>query len=220
MEIERINDTTVKFYVTYADIEDRGFDSDEIWYNRERGEEFFFEMINEAYDHENFEIEGPLWIQVQAFNNGLEIVVTRGQMSDGNVKLEIPVGKDKDDNDVDDNIVDMLDEQLRSKHKGRDHANADDPLSIVIAFGDLEDLLSLSKAVKLDYVQNEIYAMENVYYLHIVFDDYYDEDEQDNILSRVLEYGDESDVSIHRIREYGNTVVPENGVDVLDSYFS
>ncbi|QQK80795.1 adaptor protein MecA [Salicibibacter cibi] len=219
MEIERINDTTIKFYVTYADIEDRGFDSDEIWYNRERGEEFFFEMINEAYDHEDFEIEGPLWIQVQAFNNGLEIVVTRGHMSDGNVKLEIPVGKDKDDNDVDDNIVDMLDEQLRSKHKGRD-ANAEDPLSIVIAFGDLEDLLSLSKAVQLDYVQNEIYAMENVYYLHIVFDDYYDEEEQDNILSRVLEYGNESDVSIHRIREYGKTVVSENGLEVLNSYFT
>ncbi|SDI54533.1 adaptor protein MecA [Natribacillus halophilus] len=220
MEIERINDTTIKFYVTYADIEDRGFDSDEIWYNRERGEEFFFEMINEAYDHEDFEIEGPLWIQVQAFNNGLEIVITRGQMNDGNVKLEIPVGKDKDDNDVDDNIIDMLDDQLRSRQKDRDGANTTDPLSIVIAFADLEDLITLSKAVKLDYVQNEVYALENVYYLHIEFDDFYDEEEQDNILSRVLEYGEESDVSIHRIREYGHTVVSENGVEVLASYFS
>ncbi|MBB6448476.1 adapter protein MecA 1/2 [Geomicrobium halophilum] len=220
MEIERINDTTIKFYITYADIEDRGFDSDEIWYNRERGEEFFFEMINEAHDHENFEIEGPLWIQVQAFDKGLEIVVTRGQMNDGNVKLEIPVGKDKEDNEIDDNIVDMLDEQLRSRQKDRDSLTPEDPLSIVIAFQDLEDLIALSKAVKLENVKNEIYSLENVYYLHIEFDDYYDEDEQDNMLSRVLEYGDESDVSIHRIREYGNTIVPDHGVEVLSSYFS
>ncbi len=41
MEIERINDSTIKFYITYRDIEDRGFDRDEIWYNRERGEELF-----------------------------------------------------------------------------------------------------------------------------------------------------------------------------------
>ncbi|GAK05784.1 negative regulator of genetic competence MecA [Geomicrobium sp. JCM 19037] len=219
MEIERINDTTIKFYITYADIEDRGFDSEEIWYNRERGEEFFFEMINEAHDHENFEIEGPLWIQVQAFDKGLEIVVTRGQMNDGNVKLEIPVSKDRDD-DVDESIVDMLDEQLRTRKKDRDGAGSDEPLSIVIAFKDLEDLLQLSKSVKLEHVQNEVYAMENTYYLHIVFDDYYDEDDQDNLLSRVLEYGHESDMSIHRISEYGKTVVSENGLQVLSTYFS
>lgn len=217
MEIERINDTTIKFYITYADIEDRGFDSEEIWYNRERGEEFFFEMINEAHDHENFEIEGPLWIQVQAFDKGLEVVVTRGQMNEGNVKLEIPVGKDRDD-DMDESIVDMLDEQLRSRKKDRD-ATTEDPLSIVIAFNDLEDLLQLSKSVQLNHVQNQVYALENVYYLHLVFDDYYDEDDQDNILSRVLEYGNESDVSVHRIREYGNTVVSENGLEVLASHF-
>lgn len=39
MEIERINEHTVKFYMSYGDIEDRGFDREEIWYNRERSEE-------------------------------------------------------------------------------------------------------------------------------------------------------------------------------------
>ncbi|GAK00964.1 adaptor protein MecA [Geomicrobium sp. JCM 19055] len=219
MEIERINDTTIKFYITYADIEDRGFDSEEIWYNRERGEEFFFEMINEAHDHENFEIEGPLWIQVQAFDKGLEIVVTRGQMNDGNVKLEIPVSKDRDD-DMDESIVDMLDEQLRSRKKEREAATVEDPLSIVIAFADFEDLIRLSQSVTLNQVKNEVYSMENTYYLHIEFDDFYDEDEQDNILSRVLEFGNESDVSIYRIKEYGNTIVSENGLHVISTHFS
>ena len=34
MEIERINENTVKFYISYLDIEERGFDRDEIWYNK------------------------------------------------------------------------------------------------------------------------------------------------------------------------------------------
>ncbi len=42
MEIERINEHTVKFYMSYGDIEDRGFDREEIWYNRERSEELFW----------------------------------------------------------------------------------------------------------------------------------------------------------------------------------
>jgi adapter protein MecA 1/2 len=91
MEIERINDHTVKFYISYGDIEERGFDREEIWYNREKGEELFFEMMSEANDKEKFEMSGPLWVQVHALEKGLEIFVTRGQMSDGNMKLEIPL---------------------------------------------------------------------------------------------------------------------------------
>ncbi|MDQ0298832.1 adapter protein MecA 1/2 [Salibacterium salarium] len=223
MEIERINESTVKFYITYKDIEDRGFDRDEIWYNRERGEELFFEMINEAHDRENFEMEGPLWIQVQALDNGMEIVVTRGQMTDGNVKLEIPVSQNKgEDIPVDDNIVDMLDEQFRSSQKSRQaNGNQDsDVLEIVISFNDLEDLLSLSKAFIPTKVQNEVYHFEGTYYLYLKFDNQYTEDEQDDMVSHVLEYGEESDVSIFRIREYGKTVVGSNGLETLRESFS
>ncbi|MFB4165712.1 adaptor protein MecA [Alteribacillus sp. JSM 102045] len=223
MEIERINESTVKFYITYKDIEDRGFDRDEIWYNRERGEELFFEMINEAHDREDFEIEGPLWIQVQAMDNGMEIVVTRGQISDGNVKLEIPVSQNKgEDMPVDDNIVDMLDEQFRSSQKSRQSNGSQDAeeLEIVISFADLEDLLALSKAFYADNVQNEVYHFEGNYYLYLMFDNHYTEDEQDDMVSHVLEYGEESDVSIFRIREYGKSVVSSNGLQTLRENFS
>ncbi|SDH71816.1 adapter protein MecA 1/2 [Alteribacillus persepolensis] len=220
MEIERINESTVKFYITYKDIEDRGFDRDEIWYNRERGEELFFEMINEAHDRENFEIEGPLWIQVQAMDNGMEIVVTRGQISEGNVKLEIPVSQKGEDLPVDDNIVDMLDEQFRSSQKSRHNHGDTEELEIVISFSDLEDLLSLSQAFVVEQVKNEIYHFEGTYYLYLMFDDYYSEDEQDDMVSHVLEYGEESDMSIHRIREYGKTIAKTDGLQTLRKNFS
>ena len=54
MEIERINENTVKFYVSYQDVEQRGFDREEIWYNRERSEQLFWEMMDEVNDQENF----------------------------------------------------------------------------------------------------------------------------------------------------------------------
>lgn len=53
MEIERINEHTVKFYMSYGDIEDRGFDREEIWYNRERSEELFWEVMDEVHEEEN-----------------------------------------------------------------------------------------------------------------------------------------------------------------------
>lgn len=64
MDIERINENTVKFYISYIDIEKRGFSRDEIWFNRDKSEELFWEMMDEINDESDFEVEGPLWIQV------------------------------------------------------------------------------------------------------------------------------------------------------------
>src|SRR5690625_1839041 len=81
MEIERINENTVKFYISYVDIESRGFEREEIWYNRERSEQLFWQMMDEVNYKEDFPVEGPLWIQVQALEKGLEIIVTKAQIS-------------------------------------------------------------------------------------------------------------------------------------------
>ncbi|WP_096199059.1 adaptor protein MecA [Bacillus sp. FJAT-45350] len=219
MEIERVNETTIKFYISYKDIEDRGFDRDEIWYNRERGEELFFEMMNEANDNGEFELEGPLWIQVQALEKGLEIVVTRGKVSDGNVKLEIPVSSnDKHaDSPVDNDIVDMLDAQFGDSTKIIEVE--EDFLELVIGFADLEDLISLSHSFQED-IENSLYHFEGKYYLYIVFqDDQYTEDEQDDMLSRILEYGYETEFTVHRMHEYGKQIIDGNAINTIRENF-
>ncbi|RNA69894.1 adaptor protein MecA [Alteribacter keqinensis] len=216
MDIERVNDTTLKFFITYKDIEKRGFDKDEIWYNRERGEELFFEMMNEANDQESFEIEGPLWVQVHALDRGLEVIVTRGQVNDGNVKLEIPVGDDKNDQAVDDNIADMLD----SRFRGEDEDGEKDlTLSLVIGFADFEDVISLCKSFDED-IETSLHHFENRYYMYVTLDEKYTDEEQDNHLSRMLEFGYESDTTIYRIKEYGKEIVSENALQVIREQFS
>lgn len=221
MEIERLNESTIKFFITYKDIENRGFDREEIWYNRERGEELFFEMINEANDEENFELEGPLWIQVQALDKGLEIIVTRGQITDGNVKLEIPVSNEEMNLPVDENIVDMLDENfVKNKHKKVDDDDDENELlDLVIGFNDFEDIISLSHNLEVRGFENSLYHFENNYYLFVMFTDEFPEDEQDDILSQILEFGFETELSIHRIQEYGKTIIEEEALQNLQKLF-
>jgi adapter protein MecA 1/2 len=216
MEIERINETTIKFYITYIDIERRGFDKEEIWYSRERGEELFFEMMNEVNDHEKFEMNGPLWVQVHALDKGLEVIVTRGQMNDGNVKLEIPL-EDENEEGVDKNIVDMLDQQFTSDDENE--VTKDHTLSVVVGFRDFEDVISLSKVFKED-VHTSLHNFENTYFVYVTIDDSYTDEEQDNMLSRMLEFGYESDVTVHRIREYGNTIIDENALQTISDQFA
>src|SRR5699024_12540870 len=91
MEIERINENTVKFYISYLDIENHGFEKEEIWYNRERSEQLFWHMMDEVNFKEDFSVEAPLWIQVQAMDKGLVIVVKKAKVSKDDERIQFPI---------------------------------------------------------------------------------------------------------------------------------
>src|SRR5690625_6466856 len=55
LEIERINENTIKLYISYLDIEDRGFDREEIWFNREKSEQLFWQMMEEIKEQEDLD---------------------------------------------------------------------------------------------------------------------------------------------------------------------
>jgi adapter protein MecA 1/2 len=222
MEIERINENTVKFYISYLDIEQRGFDREEIWYNRERSEELFWDMMDEVHQEEEFEVEGPLWIQVHALDKGLEVLVTRAQVGKDGQRFDLPIPDKIKDLPVDERIEELLDQQF---NPGRDDLDdeelGDDPLEFLLSFKDFEDIISLSKRPGLDDIYTRMFAYENKYYLYVEFDEeLFSEDEIDDLLSILLEYGMESQLTIHRLEEYGKEVINENVFETLRTHFS
>lgn len=228
MEIERINENTVKFYISYIDIEERGFDREEIWYNRERSEELFWEMMDEVHHEAEFTIEGPLWIQVQALDKGLEILVTKTQVTKDGQKFDLPVSDEKlKDLPVDERIEEMLDHHFNPRSQ-QDTEDSDsvfgEELEYLLYFNDFEDLISLSKRNDLDSlaVKTSMFSNEGRYYLYVDFSevDYEEEDEIDDYLSILLEYGVESGVTIHRLEEYGNKIIEEDVFATINKYFS
>ncbi|MFS0865574.1 adaptor protein MecA [Fredinandcohnia sp. 179-A 10B2 NHS] len=222
MEIERINEHTVKFYISYKDIEQRGFEREEIWYNRERSEELFWEMMDEIHQEEEFTVDGPLWIQVQALEKGLEVLVTRAQLSKDGNKYELPVDDDK--MPVDEKIESLLDQHFNPRYDDdKDFIEEldEDNFQFLIRFNDFEDLVSLAHRVSLDGLNNTMYSFEGKYFLYIELnEEFYTEDELENMLSIVLEYGQESSLSIHRIEEYGKKIIEENALEVMAKHFS
>ncbi|MBM7702556.1 adaptor protein MecA [Metabacillus iocasae] len=223
MEIERINDNTVKFYVTYVDIEERGFDRNEIWFNRERSEELFWEMMDEIHQEEEFIAEGPLWIQVQALEKGIEVIVTRAQLSKDGQKFEVPISENKKiDIPVDEKLDALLDHQMSNEKPDEEEGDLDDEsLQFVVRFQDFEDLISLSHRIQLEEIKNEVYHFQGNYYLYVEFLEEHDETQDlDDILSIILEYGHESAVTNSRLEEYGKEIMKENALKQLKQYFS
>lgn len=220
LEIERINDNTVKFYISYGDIEERGFDRDEIWYNREKSEELFWEMMDEVHQEEEFMIEGPLWIQVQALDKGLEVLVTKAQISKDGQKFELPLTDERlKDIPVDERIEELLDQHFNTKTDDEDDSY-EDTLEFLIAFRDFEDIISLSNRNILEELSTKLYSFEGKYYLFVEFtEEEYDEEDIDNSLSLLLEYGHETAITIHRVEEYGKLIISENVFSEIRKHF-
>ncbi|MEC5423598.1 adaptor protein MecA [Virgibacillus sp. C22-A2] len=225
MEIERINENTVKFYISYIDIEDRGFEREEIWYNRERSEQLFWQMMDEVNYKEDFNVEGPLWIQVQAMEKGLEILVTKAQVSKDGDNIELPAEDGSTiDIPVDKKIENILEDKFgqSAENKQDENDDAEENLWVVVNFKDFEDVIQLSHYFQeLDGITEEIlYHYADNYYLYIEFsEEILDENLQENLISQILEFSSDSDATIYFLEEYGKKIFEKDTFAQVRSYF-
>lgn len=222
MEIERINENTVKFYISYSDIEDRGFEREEIWYNRERSEQLFWQMMDEVNYKEDFNVDGPLWIQVQALESGLEIIVTKAQVSKNGERLELPTGDGKTiDIEVDEKIENMLENKFGRRDDVDDREDGN--LSLIVRLADFEDVIQLSHYLKQHEtvdMDSGLYFYDDHYYLYLeFFYDDVDDDIQEDMISQVFEFADDTDVTIHVLEEYGKQIFAEDTFAQIRAYF-
>jgi adapter protein MecA 1/2 len=67
---------------------------------------------------------------------------------------------------------------------------------------------------------NHLYSLDQNYFLYIEFDDEVIDEEIENTLSIILEYGQESKVTIHRLEEYGNVIAKDYALNVIKKHFS
>ncbi|WP_262173702.1 adaptor protein MecA [Saccharococcus sp. Marseille-Q5394] len=216
MEIERINDNTVKFYLSYIDIEERGFTREEVWYNRDKSEELFWEMMDEINDETEFEVEGPLWIQVHAMNNGIEVTVTRAQLSD-NDESDAQLSMDDSRKTFEPDPSLFADsEQLMNELN-------DEPVvwtSDMFVFEEFENLIPLSNIIPPYAVESSLYSFENKFYLYVIYDESkMDDDDKSDFCSLISEYGSLSQVTIHRLEEYGKVIMESDVLATVKKYF-
>ncbi|MBC1521285.1 adaptor protein MecA [Listeria aquatica] len=218
MEIERINEDTIKFYISYLDLEERGFNQEDVWYDREKSEELFWEMMDELKYEEEFTPEGPLWIQVQALKHGLEVFVTKANLSkQGEENFELSSAS-QDELATEERIEKMLEENFNPVNK--DSEDDEDTLEFVLAFSDFEDLVQMSGASGLQDVNTKLYAYQDRYFLYVEFPEtQYNESNIDNTVSILLEYGTESNLTGYMLDEYGKLIFDNPALEQVKQYF-
>ena len=164
MDIERINENTLKLFITYSDIEDRGYSREEIWYNRAKGEELFWDVIGEVNTDDYFDLDGPIWIHINASESGLEVVVTRASVNSDSDTSSM-VGSFDDDLHIADQLNDM--EESIFNAIGKSGKEEESPENARFRFKDIDELVPLAKRAAQLGVKSALYKWEEYYYLYV-----------------------------------------------------
>ena len=179
--------------------------------------------MDEARDHDDFFIDGPLWIQVQAVDKGIEVLCHESRAFKGRTKAGTTDRGDKIiDIPLDEGIESLFQQELveEVEEQTGTNFNEDGTFGFLIKFNDFEDVISLSHRLIFEDIKDELYSFEDRYYVYVEFDEVlHDEEEIDRILSIILEYGEESTLTIHRVSEYGKQIVKEHALETIRNNF-
>lgn len=229
MEIERINDHTIKFFVPFQDVETRGFSKEEVLFQPERGEELFWEIMEEINQGEEYELESPLWIQVHVTDLGLEVIAVGIRALNGEAFESLSSGP------FEGTILEQLEkilEQLQIDEKGalkalvnrREESNingaeADKTDEIrVFSFAAFEDIIQLSAYEQQMPEIDGIYVLEGKYYIGVCLDAL-EGDELKNVRGLLMEFGDVSPIGWVRIQTYGKCLGKSDGLTKIRQAF-
>lgn len=220
MDIERVNENTLKLFISYNDIEDRGYSREEIWYNRAKGEQLFWDMIDEVNTEDYFDVEGPIWIHVNASEVGLEVVVTRAQTmkdsdSDGNHELE---GQREMFSPFEDAGEELLN-QLRQFDQADEANFVEDNDIFIFKFKDIDELIPVAKRYADKGLKSSLYKYEEWYYLVVDFEEVDEEVNRFDTLAELREFLNRSQLTIHRLQEYGEVVMKDDCFETVFKYF-
>ncbi len=214
MRIERVNDSTIKLFITYQDIEKRGYKKEDLWTNRKKGEEFFWSLMDEV-DHaerDSFNFEGPLWIQVHAFDKGVEVVVTKRDDEDFSVDMTEEIPEEKE-------LMDLIQESENNNFRASQASLWDEP--VMIQFDDFDDLIRYSYQADIDELKFEdlLLTYNNKYYYQMYINRGASYRTIEGLEAKVLEFGSPSEVSYEVVDEYGTAIMSHNVRRQIKKYF-
>lgn len=198
MRLERLNPDKIRIFLTFDDLVERGISKEDMWQDIPKVHELFNDMMDQAYQELNFEVSGP--VAVEVFNlpaQGMVVIVTRG-------KETFPSSDEESDEDEFYELEVTLDE-------------SDD---VLFCFKEFEDVIQLAHTL-LPFLEEEgtLYKHNNQYYL--LFEDLVLEDDStyDLVIALLSEFADPSMKSKYILHEYGQMIIEKEAIKTLCQHF-
>ncbi len=150
MRILKVNDNTVRIFISFTELADRNISLSDFFQRSARTEQFFLELISKAREEVDFNLDQPFWIQATVASED-EFVIT--------------VIKQEDQ--IDAEINHIIQTSFKEKKKtARPASKVNSEQDWVYVFFEFEDVISAVRLLpSLTNVQSTLYEYEEEYYL-------------------------------------------------------
>lgn len=218
MEVERINDDTVRIKFDNSDLNDRGISFLDLVGNKDESENFFYGILEEIDMYEDFKDSEAVTFQVMPKKNGLEIFISKGADVDHAYIHEL-AHSDYDPEDGLD-LSELLDE-FGDSDDSKVSTNIGRP-NTMVAFNNIEELMLLIGNIDTEYLNSKLYYYENVYYLYaeLLDTEIHTDTYRTLLFSKIEEFGEKMTVSLEVLDEHGDCVIKDLALETLDYYFN
>ncbi|GEL66038.1 adaptor protein MecA [Marinilactibacillus psychrotolerans] len=218
MEIEHINDDTIRVKIENRDLEERGITFLDLLGNQKQIESFFYSILEEVDIDEEFQESDAVTFQVMPNNNGLELFISKGAQFKEELNDEI-------DEESTTDPVRMLNEKLSQNVKPdglEEYLKAQDVKSreVIFMFRNFEQVIMMAQEFSLESGASTLYKYKDQYYLHIVF--FVEEmviRTMEEEIAHILEFGEKSRISSEVLDEYAEVIMDNSALELIRHYF-
>ncbi|AZP05047.1 adaptor protein MecA [Jeotgalibaca ciconiae] len=214
MEMENINENTIRVLIENEDLEERGITFLDLLGNQKQIESFFYSILEEVDVDNQFQETDAITFQVLPKGNGLELYISKGDSEDFDTF---------DGFDPTEQVIDYIKKHTEaSDHTTESLAKENEAgnLELMTEFSDFENFVEVAKRLYLESGSSTLYHYNNHYYLSIEF--YLDEmavtDLEDQLMI-ITEFGEESRLTKEVLSEYGKVIMSEKALETARHYF-
>ncbi|GAB2479059.1 adaptor protein MecA [Alkalibacterium psychrotolerans] len=215
MEIEHINEDTIRVTIENTDLEERGITFLDLLGNQKQIEKFFYSILEEVDIDEEFQESEAVTFQVMPNNNGLELFISKGSNFKEDLSHVDDLKETLSSSALTDNLKDANDDEVE------DYINQDNETKeAIVILRNFEQMIHLSKALYLESGASNLYTYDNNYYLHLVFfTEEMNEKTSDEELAIALEYGEKSTIFSEVLQEYAEKIMETNALELTRYHF-
>ncbi|MBW1605398.1 adaptor protein MecA [Lactobacillus sp. Sy-1] len=238
MEMDRINDNTIRVLINNDDLSAHGITVLDLLGDHKQIEEFFYSILDEIDTDHQFQGDNEaLTFQVLPNKNGLELFISKADPDDPEktqqtndtvtdyIKNQLK-NKDIDVSDIPNIFENDDDESTGDNHnqgdsvvQGTNNTAYDD---LIVEFNSFEDFISLSKRLRIESGSSNLYLYDGKYYLEIMFFRNLDgstDDLIENNKALALEFGNKTSVTTEILNEYGKKIMDTSALELARYYF-
>ncbi|KRM12580.1 adaptor protein MecA [Paucilactobacillus suebicus] len=230
MEMERINENTIRVLIGNDDLSARGITVLDLLGNHQQIESFFYSILEEVDTEHQFQNNDSVTFQVLPNRNGLELFISKNGVDDDAISQE------DDDTEIHrDDISEFLKRQLEqtdaSDNKRKTTVQTNDvsealdnqeleKSTTVIKLKDFESMIQVAKVLRLENAATNLYLYRNEYYLEVIF--FVDSTTPETIkddLAIAYEYGEKTNISPDILNEHGKQIMEQSALELTRYYF-